>query len=96
MPFLGVALRKIDDKVVVTRVIPGSAAYIAGIQKDDVILSIDGERVRYPKEVTAVVVRKKVGDEVKITLMRYGKKLEIAATLEAKSKVLEETSKKHS
>lgn len=90
MPFLGVSLREVDDKVVVTRVIQGSPAQKAGIIKEDIIFSVDEEKVHYPKEITAAVLDKEIGDDVTLAIMRNGEKLEISATLRAKSKVLKE------
>jgi tetratricopeptide (TPR) repeat protein len=84
LPFLGVALRRIDGKVVVTEVIVGSAAEQAGIQEGDVILSVDEKEIQYPKSVVAAVISKNIGDIVVVTIMRNNQKLDISATLRKK------------
>jgi len=81
LPFLGVGLRRIGDRVVVTRVISGSAAEQAGIQKGDVILSVDEKEIQYPKSVVATVISKNIGDTVVVTIIRDNQKLDISATL---------------
>jgi S1-C subfamily serine protease len=84
LPFLGVGLRRIDGKVVVTKVIEGSAAEQAGIQKGDVILAVDEKEIQYPKSVVAAVISKNIGDTVVVTIMRDNQKIDTSATLRKK------------
>ena len=78
-------MRRIDGKVVVTRVIEGSAAERAGIQKGDVILSVDGAEIQYPKGIVAAVISQNIGDTVVVSIMRGHEQLDISATLGNKS-----------
>lgn len=81
LPFLGVGLRRIGDRVVVTRVISGSAAERSGIQKGDAILAIDEDAVTSTQSVVTAIVRKQIGNTVRITILRKGERVEIQAVL---------------
>jgi len=81
LPFLGVGLRLLGGKVVVNRVISGSAAEGGGIQKGDAILAIDEESVTSPQSVVAAIVKKQIGDTVRVTILRKGAELEVQAVL---------------
>jgi len=81
LPFLGVGLRRLGDRVVVTRVISGSAAEMSGIQKGDAILAIDEDAVASPQSVVEAIVRKQIGDAVRVTILRKGEKFELQAVL---------------
>jgi S1-C subfamily serine protease len=84
--FLGIQLNDDDDEEVdapyITHVIDESAAKKAGFAEGDIILKIDDELVRTPKQVVQIIGRHKAGDEVGITFTRDGNKNVIAATLD--------------
>lgn len=61
-------------------VVPDSAAYKAGIQKGDRIVSVDGKTITTTADVEAALDNKKVGDVVKVELERGSK----TATIEIK------------
>ncbi|MPY91188.1 MAG: PDZ domain-containing protein [Luteitalea sp.] len=65
---LGIAELEVrDEKVLVTQAPPtGSPAYLAGLNRDDVLVSIDGQTIGAPDEVTKVVHAHKPGDEVRL------------------------------
>ena len=60
----------IEKGVYVFQVALGSAADRAGLQRDDVILSIDGKEVNSVSEIRAEINSHKVGDTIKITYVR--------------------------
>ena len=62
----------IDKGVYVFQVALGSAADHAGLQRDDIILSIDGKEVNSVSEIRAEINSHKVGDKIKITYTRGG------------------------
>lgn len=62
----------IDKGVYVFQVALGSAADRAGLQRDDIILSIDGKEVNSVSEIRAEINAHKVGDKIKITYTRGG------------------------
>jgi len=67
--------------VVVSTVEKGQAADKAGVQRLDVITALDGQPVKSPDEVVAVVSSRRAGDTLKMTIFRDGKTLTLTATL---------------
>ncbi len=61
-------------------VVPGTAAAEAGLQADDVLLAIDGQRVT-STSVASDLIRQSYGSEVTVSVSRYGKHLEIPVQL---------------
>jgi predicted metalloprotease with PDZ domain len=51
----------------------GSPAYDAGVERDDVISSVDGESVSRPEQFDAIVRRHKPGTALQITYARRGR-----------------------
>jgi serine protease Do len=93
-PFIGVSIQTVDetiaksvgmDKVegaIVQQVFKGKPGAKAGIEIGDVILEVDGKSINSSNELQSVIVTKKVGDVVNITLWRDGKKIEKSVKLE--------------
>lgn len=78
----------LDHGVAVVAVDPGSAADAAGIKSSangtgDVITAIDGKPVTKFENVADYIDTKNVGDDVKITIRRDGKDIEMTATLKS-------------
>jgi serine protease Do len=90
-PFLGVsytvitseiaALRKMPAGAVVSSVINGSPADKAGLQRGDIIKSIDGKDITGQDSLAKLISTKNVGDRVKLSVDRNGKQLDIYASL---------------
>lgn len=90
---LGVQIRDVDgelqkrlnlgstDGVAVMGVNDGSAAAEAGVKTDDVIISVDGQKVETTPELQAMIAQKRPGERVKLTVVREGKEREIEVTL---------------
>lgn len=89
--FLGVSLQRLGDGereklgvthgVLVLAVDKESGAAKAGIQKDDVIQSANGEKIRDPQSLAEVVRELAPGSAMKIGLWRDGKAQEVKAVL---------------
>ncbi|MFQ6067284.1 MAG: S1C family serine protease [bacterium] len=87
-PWLGISYLPITPQVVsrfnlpmesglyVASVISGSPADKAGLQAKDIIRKIDGQEVKTSQELKALISKKKVGDEVSLTILR-GKETKI-------------------
>lgn len=58
-----------------------SAADQAGIREGDIIVGIDGNRVRNPSELIENVARKRPGDQITVRYYRNGREREAVATL---------------
>lgn len=70
--YLGVLVAEAPDMegVVLMQVTPGSPAASAGLQANDVILSVDDKVIAEEEDLKALIGGKKAGDEVKITYRR--------------------------
>ena len=60
----------IPEGVYVSKVADGSPAMNAGLQKGDVIISMNGEEVRYSATLSRILLEEDAGTEIGITLMR--------------------------
>ena len=80
------------EGLLVLRVVPGSGAAKAGLRPTlvdqfgqihlgDIILAIDGKRVRTRDELLDVLEQKKPGDQVVLKLLRNGEELEVPVVL---------------
>lgn len=94
-PFLGIVAGDIDEEaskiyklpigVYIHDVMEGSAAHKAGIERGDVIIEIDGVKILTMDQLTELIASKKVGDEIKITIVKNGKEnRELTTTLQEK------------
>lgn len=58
------------DGALVMRVLPKSPAADAGVRRNDVIVAIDGKKVKNAKDVQAIVDRTRVGQVVSVQVLR--------------------------
>ncbi|OGI16891.1 MAG: hypothetical protein A2287_01130 [Candidatus Melainabacteria bacterium RIFOXYA12_FULL_32_12] len=63
--------------VLITRVLPGSPAERARMKKDDIILKIDGIKVKDVRDVQEKVRNHKIGKVVKFDILRNNKKIRL-------------------
>lgn len=90
-PYLGVsyvmiskevaALRQLPQGAFVSRVIAGSPADSAGLQRGDIIIKFNGQDLNVMFSLVQAIARQKVGDEVTLTVDREGQKLELKAVI---------------
>ena len=60
----------------------GSSAELAGIQKGDVIIDIEGETVTNAKELNKIKNEYKAGDTIHITISRAGEDITVELILQ--------------
>lgn len=77
-PSLGVVTTNTNNKITVTSVLRGSAAWIAGINTDDQITAINGTPINTMQDV---LTGKKPGDKITVTINRDGQPLTLQVTL---------------
>ncbi len=83
-PVLGIGMgmmRSSDVGVPIYKVEPNSPAAAAGVRIGDVIRSVDGEKVREGADLQQVLVKREVGDKVKLGILRGEESLEIDVEL---------------
>ena len=78
-----VAARSGTKGVVVAKVVPGSPAEAAGLRPGDIIVAFEGKAVTSAAQLVNRLDEHKVGDTVKLRVLREGKPTEMAATLKA-------------
>jgi serine protease Do len=76
MPVLGVAIDWSRAGLVVGELIKGSKARDAGIQPGDVIVSLEGQGIRNLDDLRNELLRKQVGDKVKLSILRDGEAMQ--------------------
>lgn len=98
-PFLGIVMQESienedgvetiegvnEQGVIVQRVVDGSAAEAAGLQKGDIITSIDGQATKRISNVSTAIQSKKVGNAITVSYIRDGKSNQVTATLKGKT-----------
>jgi serine protease Do len=72
---------KAQKGVLVTQVFEGDPADKAGIQVNDIILSVDGKRVSSGRDLSATIANTPVGHQTKIDLIRDDRKKSVTVTL---------------
>jgi membrane-associated protease RseP (regulator of RpoE activity) len=90
-PFMGIEMAVPENAVtgvLVNRVISGSPAEKAGIKAQDIITAVDGKEVKSSADLSQAVLGYKVGDTIKVTIIRGGQNQELSVTLESISNVL--------
>jgi serine protease Do len=67
--------------VLVTQVFEGDPADKAGIQVNDIILSVDGQKVSTGRELSSTIANTPVGHKTKVELIRDDRKKTVTVTL---------------
>ena len=91
IPFMGIEMAKPVDNstgVLVNSVIAGSPAEKAGIKALDIITAADGKEVKGPEDLLKAVLGHKVGEIIKVTIIRSGQSQELSVTLESMPNVI--------
>jgi serine protease Do len=90
--WIGVSVRDVDPQdvsraklsaeagAVVDDVRPGSPASTAGLRQGDVIIELDGDRIRSARQLTRLVRETPGGRKTKVALMREGRRTEVEVT----------------
>jgi len=69
------------EGIYIGEVVEGGAAQAGGLQKEDVIISIDGKKIKKFGELQGVMAQKRPGDKVKVTYLRNKKEYTTTLTL---------------
>ena len=100
-PYLGIRGQDVTEEtaafldfpigIYVQEVIEGSGAYAAGIQKGDVLIELDGEKIASMEALSAKVRGYSPNDKVAVKLVRGRQKKELTVTLLPQPTVLPQT-----
>jgi S1-C subfamily serine protease len=81
-PYLGIRYNVISEEAAVANelvqgayiieVISGTGADVAGLQKGDIVRSIDGEKINEDNDLSGVIKEKRVGDSLRLSIWRSG------------------------
>jgi len=82
-PWLGIGYGNDGGGATVTEVYPGSGAASAGLRRDDVIVAIGGEPVM-GDDLSKLIGRYRIGDRAPMLVYRGGRRLVVAARLQAR------------
>ena len=69
------------EGVRIDKVVEDGAAADAGLEKEDVIIAIDGQKVKTMGDLQGIIAQKRPGDQVKVTYMRNKKEKSATLTL---------------
>jgi S1-C subfamily serine protease len=86
MGFLGVGCEKTDAGLIVLNVIKGSAADRIGLVKNDLLLTVDGEKLDSVEELTILISNKQPDESILLEFQRDGIALSEKVTLGARPK----------
>lgn len=70
-----------NDGVLITEVVPGSAAARARLRRGDVLVAIDGKRTNSLADLRRIIAAKRVGDAVDVRARRGSEYFEVKVTL---------------
>jgi len=71
----------VSTEIVVRSVVTGSPAAAAGLKVDDVILSLDGDKIGNPSAFVDAIGRRKPGDAIVLEVKRGNESLKVSVTL---------------
>ncbi len=66
---------------IITTVEPGSAAQKAGLRPGDIVTRVNGKRIRNATDLRNAIGLLRVGEKVRLTVLRDGKTLQLTATV---------------
>ena len=79
--FIGIQAAEGDGGVLIARLVSGGAAEQAGLEENDIITSLDNEKVEDPISFGGLIRGRKAGEEVRVGYLREGEPGELKVTL---------------
>lgn len=76
-----------NSGVFVVEIVPGAAAYFAGIKAGDVVLSVNGQPVESPESLASIVRASKVGETIEVVVKRNGVQQTVPVKLDRRGPV---------
>ncbi|MBB5349839.1 S1-C subfamily serine protease [Haloferula luteola] len=88
---LGVMLEEEEEGLNLSSITEGSGAEKAGLQKGDRLLAIDGTEVNLREEVLSCLDTRRVGESVRLTILRGDEKIEVEVELAGRTDIFGES-----
>ncbi len=73
-----------NQGLMIMQVMPGSPAAEAGLQRNDVLISYNGDKLFSPQDLVQRVRAAKPGDKATLELVRHGKPVKVEVTLQGR------------
>ena len=98
-PYIGVTIENVSEDMtafglpqgaVIRSVTEGSPAKSAGLEVNDIVTAVGGSEISGSADLKAVVSESQVGDELKLTVYRQGKTLDVTVTVAEQPKTAAE------
>ncbi len=70
-----------ENGVLILMVFQGSPAQVAGLQADDIVRSVNDEKIHSTTQLLSLLQRTKVGKSITLEIWRKGKSMKISATI---------------
>jgi serine protease Do len=67
-------------------VVPNSPAFKAGLQAEDIILEVNGEKLTASNSLSYILQKYSVGDVINLKILRNGKEMNVSVKLEERPK----------
>ncbi len=72
----------VDSGVIIAFVVPESPAQKSGLLQGDIIVKANGKVVKNTDDLSSIIGKSKVGEQLGLTVLREGKEIEVKAVLE--------------
>ncbi len=71
---------KEKEGALISQIFPESPAEKAGLKVGDIILELDGKKIKNSQDVVREVLKRQVGQQIQLAVMREGKRIEVPVT----------------
>src|SRR4030042_53079 len=91
-PWVGIGLQDLTPELmksfnveekegaVISQVFEGSPAEKTGLKVGDIVVEIDGKKIKNSQDLVREVLKKQVGEKMEMVIIREGKRLKVAVT----------------
>ncbi len=71
---------KEKEGALISQVLPESPAEKAGLKTGDIVVELDGKKIKNGQDVVREVLKRQVGQKIQLVVMREGKRVEVSVT----------------
>lgn len=85
---LGISGKPSDGGLQINGIAEESPAALAGLRKEDLLISVDGQRASSIPEVNVIIQKHQIGDQVELKIKRQGKEIRKQVRLASRSRIV--------